>query len=128
VNILDRYPHDQNDLGATMKLIAEKLPDEFLRGVESPDHTDDKPLFPHQYLHGEREKEVMYKLNELERIFSAAENAPTKQEALKTINTAFGHRVTLSELIVGKQSAPAFKHEPSIATQAKRINPTMVSG
>lgn len=128
VNILDCYPHDKNDLGATMKLIAEKLPGEFLRGVESPDHTDDKLLFPPQCLHGEREKEVMSKLNELERIFSTAENAPTKQEALKTMNKAFGHRVTLSELIVGKQSAPAFKHEPSIATQAKRINPTMASG
>lgn len=41
VNILDRESHNGSDLTGTMKLIAVLLPEEFNRGVESPDDTDE---------------------------------------------------------------------------------------
>nr|4XJ3_A Chain A, Cyclic AMP-GMP synthase [Vibrio cholerae O1 biovar El Tor str. N16961]4XJ4_A Chain A, Cyclic AMP-GMP synthase [Vibrio cholerae O1 biovar El Tor str. N16961]4XJ5_A Chain A, Cyclic AMP-GMP synthase [Vibrio cholerae O1 biovar El Tor str. N16961] len=100
VNILDSVAHDASDLGETMKIIAKHLPSEFARGVESPDSTDEKPLFPPSYKHGPREMDIMSKLERLPEILSSAESADSKSEALKKINMAFGNRVTNSELIV----------------------------
>ncbi|WP_329604628.1 CBASS cGAMP synthase [Undibacterium luofuense] len=128
VNILDRLPHDSGDFGATMLLIATHLPSEFSNGIESPDHTDEKLLFPHFSEHGEREQQIMGKLHELKEILVEAERSATKELALKVINRAFGQRVTKSDLIVNKQSAPAFKNDPSVGDQSKRISATMSSG
>ncbi|MCJ8234687.1 hypothetical protein MPE84_10430 [Aeromonas veronii] len=128
VSILDRVPHDKNDLGATMKLLARYLPTEFSNGVESPDHTDEKPLFPPFNEHGERERGIMEKLSELAVILDDAEKCLTKPLALSSINRAFGCRVNKSDLIVSAPSAPAFAGEPSRGSQAARISSTMASG
>lgn len=128
VNILDRVPHDRTDLGATMRILAKNLPREFSSGVESPDHTDEKPLFPPSHDHGEREKAIMTTLSELDKIMDEAERSPNKDLALATINRAFGSRVIKSDLIDSATSAPAFASEPSRGTQATRISTTMASG
>lgn len=128
VSILDRIAHDKNDLGATMRTLAKYLPDEFNNGVDSPDHTDEKPLFPPQHEHGEREFNIMKKLSELRDILVEAQGCSTKELALNSINRAFGRRVVKSDLIVSMQSAPAFIHEPGRGTQATSISTTMASG
>lgn len=128
VGILDRVPHEKADLGATMKIVANQLPDEFANGVESPDHTDEKPLFPPHHEHEAREREIMEKLSELKEIISQAEEALTKELALESINRAFGRRVNKSELIISAPSAPAFAKEPTTGSQAARISTTMASG
>lgn len=128
VNILDRVPHDRTDLGATMRMLAKNLASEFFNGVESPDHTDEKPLFPPHHEHGEREKIIMARLSELEGIMDDAERSPTRDLALATINKAFGNRVVKCDLIISTASAPAFSSEPSRGTQAARISTTMASG
>ncbi|MBM4859236.1 hypothetical protein HYO44_17580 [Vibrio parahaemolyticus] len=128
VNILDRVSHDSSDLGETMKIVAKNLPDEFARGVESPDDTDEKPLFPPSSKHGRREMDIMSKLERLPSILSSAESADTKSEALKKINMAFGNRVTNSDLIVLAKALPAFAQEPSSASKPAKISSTMVSG
>ena len=128
VNILDRFASDGSDLDSTMRLVAKHLPSEFAKGIESPDHTDEKLLFPQLNEHGEREEQIMAKLNELIEILAVAEQSSTKEQALQSINRAFGDRVTLSELIVTKQSAPAFALDPSASGQPKRISGTMISG
>lgn len=128
VGILDRVPHDKGDLGATMRIVANHLPDEFANGVESPDHTDEKPLFPPRHEHEAREREIMEKLSELKGVMDQAEGSSTKELALQSINRAFGRRVTQSELIVSAQSAPAFTSEPTTGSQATRISNTMASG
>ncbi|HAS4967011.1 TPA: cyclic AMP-GMP synthase [Vibrio cholerae] len=128
VNILDSVAHDASDLGETMKIIAKHLPSEFARGVESPDSTDEKPLFPPSYKHGPREMDIMSKLERLPEILSSAESADSKSEALKKINMAFGNRVTNSELIVLAKALPAFAQEPSSASKPEKISSTMVSG
>ena len=128
VNILDRVSHDSSDLGETMKIVAKNLPDEFARGVESPDDTDEKPLFPPSSKHGRREMDIMSKLERLPSILSSAELADSKSEALKKINMAFGSRVTNSDLIVLAKALPAFAQEPSSASKPEKINSTMVSG
>lgn len=128
VNILDRVSHDSSDLGETMKVVAKNLPDEFARGVESPDDTDEKPLFPPSSEHGRREMDIMSKLECLPSILSSAESADSKSEALKKINMAFGNRVTNSDLIVLTKALPAFAQEPSSASKPEKISSTMVSG
>lgn len=128
VNILDRIPHDKNDLGATMKLIAEHLPSEFSKGVISPDKTDEKLLFPSLPELDEKERDIMIKLKNLAAILAQADNASTQELALRAINQAFGQRVTHSHLIIRKQSAPAFKVEPAVQNKAKIISTTMSSG
>lgn len=128
VNILDRVSHDSSDLGETMKIVAMNLPGEFARGVESPDDTDEKPLFPPSYEHGRREMDIMSKLERLPEILSSAESADSKSEALKKINMAFGNRVTNSDLIVLAKALPAFAQEPSSASKPEKISSTMVSG
>ncbi|MCG9575178.1 hypothetical protein L1D14_02880 [Vibrio tubiashii] len=128
VNILDRVSHDSSDLGETMKIVAKNLPGEFARGVESPDDTDEKPLFPPSYKHGRREMDIMSKLERLPEVLSSAESADSKSEALKKINMAFGNRVTNSDLIVLAKAVPAFAQEPSSASKPEKISSTMVSG
>lgn len=128
VEILDRTPHDKADLGKTMKMVAHNLSAEFSKGVESPDHTDEKPLFPPHYEHQAREREIMEKLSELKGILDQAEEAQTKELALQSISRAFGRRVTKSELIVTVQSAPAFAEAPSTGSKAASISTTMASG
>ncbi len=63
-----------------MKIVAKNLPGEFARGVESPDDTDEKPLFPPSYKHGSREMDIMSKLERLPEILSSAESADSKSE------------------------------------------------
>lgn len=128
VSILDRIAHDKDDLGATMRMLAKHLPDEFNNGVESPDHTDEKPLFPPRHKHGERELKIMEKLFELRGILVDAQGCSSKELALDSINRAFGRRVVKSDLIVSAPSAPAFVNEPSRGTQSASISTTMASG
>ncbi|WP_323158509.1 CBASS cGAMP synthase [Pseudomonas viridiflava] len=128
VSILDRIAHDKNDLGATMRMLAKYLPDEFSKGVESPDHTDEKPLFSPRIEHGERELEIMERLSELHGILIDAQQCSSKELALQSINRAFGRRVLKSDLIVSEKSAPAFANEPKRGAQATTISTTMASG
>ncbi|MCA6968410.1 hypothetical protein LF935_02075 [Pectobacterium carotovorum] len=128
VNILDKKPHDKEDLGKTMKIVAEHLPGEFMNGVMSPDDTDDKPLFPPYHEHGARENAIIERLEKLYSILLDAEAAESKSEALCIMNTAFGNRVTEISLIISEQAAPAFKAAPNSTSNPTKISSTMVSG
>lgn len=128
VSILNKNPYDSADLGATMLMVAHKLPDEFSAGVESPDPSDEKPLFPPAHQHEEWERGVMVKLRAFSALLIDAENAISKDQALTALNKAYGERVTKSELIDTKASGPAFTSPPSQASQPKAISKTMSSG
>lgn len=128
VNVLNTYAPDRDDLSKTMKTLAKHLPNEFSRGIESPDSSDEKPLFSPAAEHGPRELDIMEKLNALHTILLNAETAQTKQEALCSINGAYGDRVTKSDLIVSAPAAPAFFPEPERSATAGTISSTMTSG
>tara|TARA_R110001632_G_scaffold60284_3_gene146407 strand:- start:81626 stop:82927 length:1302 start_codon:yes stop_codon:yes gene_type:complete len=128
VKILDTYAHDESNFGETMKLIANKLPETFNAGVESPDDTDEKPLFPPFSEQDLTQKEIVNRMKELEPILIESEIAPTKSASLHKINEAFGHRVSNHELIVTKPAAPAFKDEPSVSARPQAISSTFTSG
>ncbi|WP_273024262.1 CBASS cGAMP synthase [Rheinheimera sp.] len=128
VDILDTHPTKSSDLHHALKVVIAQLPGRFLAGVESPDESDKHLLFPRQQDHGPREQLVIAKLRELQQVLSEAEYANSKAEALRTINKAFGQRVTNAELIVLKQAAPAFSHEPRKDPVPVKISPTMKSG
>jgi hypothetical protein len=128
VKILDEVAHDSNDISATMKIVAEYLPMEFARGVESPDDTAENLLFPCLSEHSKRENDIMEKLNLLPTILRNAEVAGSKESALELMNQAFGNRLIDIDLIVSKQAAPAFAKESAIARSPAIISTTMVSG
>lgn len=128
VKILDTHAHDETNFGETMKLIANKLPETFNAGVESPDDTDEKPLFPPFSEQDLTQKEIVNRMSELESILIESEIAPTKSASLHKINEAFGHRVSNHELIVTKPAAPAFKDEPSVSAKPQAISSTFTSG
>jgi hypothetical protein len=128
VKILDTHAHDETNFGETMKLIANKLPETFNAGVESPDDTDEKPLFPPFSEQDLTQKEIVNRMSELESILIESEIAPTKSASLHKINEAFGNRVSNQELIVTKPAAPAFKDEPSVSAKPQAISSTFTSG
>ena len=128
VSILDKYSHDRNNFGSTMRLISSQLPYVFNAGVESPDHTDEKPLFPSYLDQNEEQKLIVKKMEALAQILAESEDAPTKLASLLKANEAFGNRVTNHELIVSKSAAPAFKDEPDGSVAPKTISTTFTSG
>ena len=128
VEVLNRVQHDTQDMGSIMKVVADNLYLEYIKGVESPDDTDEKPLFPPQSEHAAREKEIVDKLKMLPNILYQAEQAETKVLALNILSEAFGDRVTDYNLIKVAHAAPAFREEPSQSRTPTKISSSMVSG
>ncbi|WP_353614507.1 CBASS cGAMP synthase [Mangrovibacter phragmitis] len=128
VYILDREAHNGADLAGTMKLVARLLPGEFNRGVESPDDTDEKLLFPADSDQNKHQRAIVETMRNLHGILLDAENAESREDALRKINEAFGKRVTNASLITSSAAAPAFLNSPSKEPASKKINETMVSG
>ncbi|RFS77886.1 hypothetical protein D0U00_17175 [Leclercia adecarboxylata] len=128
VNILDTHDHDDSDLTGTMKLVARLIPDEFCKGLESPDDTDEKLLFPAECDQNVHQRTIVETMRSLEGILCDAETSGSREEALRTINKAFGKRVTNALLITTIAAAPAFQSLPSKEQAPVKINNTMVSG
>lgn len=128
VTILDSTYHNPTNFGETMMVVAENLSATFRAGVESPDESDERPLFPCWYEHTERESLIIQKMDEFKETLKKAYSASNKQEALFILNSMYGDRVQDSSLIILEQSAPAFAIEPAIATEPFKISSTMKSG
>ncbi|PEN23582.1 CBASS cGAMP synthase [Klebsiella grimontii] len=128
VNILDREEHNGSDLAGTMKLVARLLPDEFCDGLESPDDTDEKLLFPAECDHNVHQRTIVKTMRNLHGILLDAELSVSREDALRKINEAFGKRVSNASLITSIVAAPAFHNSPSKEQAPTKINKTMVSG
>lgn len=128
VNILDREEHNGSDLAGTMKLVARLLPDEFCDGLESPDDTDEKLLFPAECDHNVHQRTIVKTMRNLHGILLDAELSVSREDALRKINEAFGKRVSKASLITSIIAAPAFHNSPSKEQAPTKINKTMVSG
>ena len=128
VEVLNRVQHDTQDMGSIMKVVADNLYFEFINGVESPDDTDEKPLFPPQSEHTDRERDIVERLKMLPSILRQAEQSETKALALAILSEAFGSRVSDSSLIKGVHAAPAFREEPSQSRHPSKISSSMISG
>lgn len=97
----------QKTLARFNNTIAKELHQTFKNGVESPDESDERPLFPHYHEHGDKEREII-KMEHLAVSLEDAIYANTKQDALNLLNLRFGERVTNTDLIVSQTAAPAF--------------------
>ncbi|MGK4233168.1 CBASS cGAMP synthase [Providencia hangzhouensis] len=128
VNILNKEIHDGSNLTETMKLVAKLLPDEFSRGLQSPDDTDEKLLFPAEQDQNVHQRSIVNTMKNLHGILLDAECTNTRDEALLKINKGFGQRVTNASLITSIVAAPAFQVSPSKEPEPVKINKTMVSG
>ena len=127
VDILDRTTVDPKDFGQLMLTVARKLPDTFYNGVESPDDSDERPLFPPYYKHEAKDKEVIMKLNELVKSLEFAYAAPTKQDALNILNGEYGDRVQDVSLVVSQTAAPAYESMPIKSESPTTISKSMKS-
>ena len=127
VDIADRTELDTKDFGSIMLTVAKELPFVFRSGVESPDSNDERPLFPHIDVHEKKHTETISKLEELASSLESAYNAQTKQEALNTLNSKYGNRVTNSDLIVSQVAAPAYESAPIKAESSTTISKSMKS-
>ncbi|OBU30147.1 CBASS cGAMP synthase [Photobacterium kishitanii] len=128
VEVLQQHSVDAQDMGETMKVVADNLYQEFLKGVESPDDTDERPLFPPESQHTNRERDIVGKLRLLPEQLREAERAESKSDALSKLSLVFGERVFDQELIKHKAAAPAFSQEPTKANSSTQISSSMVSG
>ncbi len=128
VEVLQQHSVDAQDMGETMKVVADNLYQEFLKGVESPDDTDERPLFPTESQHTSRERDIVDKLRLLPEQLREAERAESKSDALSKLSLVFGERVFDRELIKHKAAAPAFGQEPTKENSSTQISSSMVSG
>ena len=128
VEVLQQHGAEAQDMGETMKVVANNLYCEFLNGVESPDETDERPLFPPKSQHTNREQDIIDKLRLLPEQLREAEMAASKSDALSKLSLVFGDRVFDKELIKHKAAAPAFSQQPTKATSSTQISSSMVSG
>lgn len=128
VSILNQKYVDHQDFGATMLTVAKELPMAFRNGVESPDDTDERPLFPPFYEQTREQQKIVEQMQVLVENLEKAFFAETKQKALDILNLNFGNRVTDCSLIVPQVAAPAFESEAAKASSVFQINPTMKSG
>ncbi|WP_312584498.1 CBASS cGAMP synthase [Acinetobacter sp.] len=127
VNVLENNKVDTTDFGSIMQTVTEKLPDVYRSGVESPDESDERPLFPSLANHGDKEKEIVKKLEELADSLNKALDAESKKDALSILNSNFGDRVTNSDLIVYQAAAPAYLSEPERSKSSAVISKSMTS-
>ena len=128
VNILNQTVVHSDDFGKTMFIIAQELPKVFRSGIDSPDESDERPLFPSSDFHQEKERQIIQKMEAFSLSLEAAFLAESKLAALNILNSNFGNRVQDHGLIVNQNAAPAFDSEPSQAKAAFQISSTMKSG
>lgn len=127
VNVLDRIPHDGSDMTGTMKILAGELPQVFRNGVESPDETDEKPLFPALADQQSREQDIVEKLDNLLGLLSDVEVASSKEEALSKLGFIFGKRVQDTNLIEKDLKGEVLKSPAEKTNRPQRIAVTMAS-
>lgn len=128
VEVLQQKAVDTQDMGDIMKVVADNLYLEFLKGVKSPDETDERPLFPPEHQHTDIEQDIISKLRLLPDQLREAERAESKSDALSKLSLVFGERVFDKELIKHKAAAPAFSQRPTKETSSTQISSSMVSG
>lgn len=130
VEILDEVIHDPKNFGTTIELLAIKLPDKFRSGIESPDDSDEKPLFPAigSKEYGSKEKMIVDQLEEFNKLLQNAKNSSTKEDALKYLNQAFGERVYDASLITKQPVDDVYSIEPESTIAPISISPTVKSG
>lgn len=127
VEVLDRTHHDGSDMTDTMKVLARELPQVFRRGVESPDETDEKLLFPASEDHQPRELDIVERLDQLLDLLSDAEGASSKEDALAKLSLIFGDRVQDALLIEEDLKSEVLKSPAEKANKPQRISVTMTS-
>lgn len=118
---------DGKDLGLVMAEVIDKLPEQLSNGVESPDPSDQRPLFPDISQHNNKEREILTATKYLQSQFVAASTAQTKDECTSLLRSIFGERGISVELITVLAAAKVYNSPAQISEPAK-IDRTMKSG
>jgi hypothetical protein len=127
VDTLGQSPLDGKDLGSVMQAVAISLPEQLNIGVESPDPSDERPLFPDRSQHNDKQRAIVDIASNLKVFLHDALTAPTKEEASRHLHSIFGERGVNSALITSILAAPVYK-KPAKKSEPAKIEQTMTSG
>ncbi|MCG9649842.1 hypothetical protein L1D24_14865 [Vibrio brasiliensis] len=127
VDTLGQLSLDGRDLGLVIKAVANNLVDQLNNGVESPDPSDERPLFPNISEHDDKQRSIVEAAGKLDMYLDEAITAQTREEAVTFLNQVFGKRGINSELLVTALAAPIYL-TPAEQSDAAEIEESMTSG
>jgi hypothetical protein len=128
VDILDKYPASPENFSEVMSVISKHLASELRKGVNSPDESDIKPLFPLFRDQDEKQKAIIAKAEEFKLYLDLSLTAASKEEALERLSYLFGNRVSDPELIIPKKASKTLNSNVIINNAPARITNTLTSG
>ena len=116
---------DGKDLDLVMHEVVKALPIQLVNGVESPDPSDDRPLFPSRNEHDEYHQKIVDAASMLSEKLKTASAVASKTEAGLLLKELFGDRGVDDELIkpiitAHVYSTPATKSNPAIIKQTMK--------
>ncbi|WP_316677290.1 CBASS cGAMP synthase [uncultured Tolumonas sp.] len=119
---------DTKDHSELLLKVTEQLATKLSSGVQSPDDTDSRLLFPKESMNGETVAEVIDKAKNLyKQLHFALNNTSSKGEVLQILNGLFGKGVVREELIKPYSAMPAYQQPPQ-HQQKKQMSESMKSG
>lgn len=127
VDTLGQLPLDGKDLGLVIKVVANNLANQLNTGVESPDPSDERPLFPDSSLHDDKQRSIVEAAINLDLYLQAAMTAQSREEASSFLSRVFGERDIDPALLVSAVAAPIYA-TPADRSQPAEIQKTMTSG
>jgi hypothetical protein len=127
VDTLGQSPLDGKDLGLVIKAVASNLANQLNEGVESPDPSDERPLFPDSSEHNDYQRSIVEAAKNLDLSLHTAMTAQTRGDAFSFLNRVFGERGINISLLVSALAAPAYAMTAEKSEPAE-IEKTMTSG
>ncbi|MEZ8142869.1 CBASS cGAMP synthase [Enterovibrio sp. FF113] len=127
VDTLGQSPLDGKDLGLAINAVASNLAKQFNAGVESPDPSDERPLFPDSSQHNEKQRNMVEAALKLELFLHAAMTAQTREDASRYLSHVFGERGISTTLLNSTFAAPVYA-TPADKSIPAEIEKTMTSG
>ncbi|CAH6895231.1 Cyclic GMP-AMP synthase [Vibrio chagasii] len=127
VDTLGQSPLDGKDLGLVIKAVASNLANQLNEGVESPDPSDERPLFPDSSEHNDYQRSIVEAAKNLDLSLHTAMTAQTRGDAFSFLNRVFGKRGIDISLLVSALAAPAYEMTAEKSEPAE-IEKTMTSG
>lgn len=120
VDTLGQSPLDDKNLGLVIKAVASNLANQFNAGVESPDPSDERPLFPDSSEHDDNHRNIVEAAVKFDLYLNSSMTAKTKDKAFSLLSRIFGERGIDISLLVSTLAAPVY------ATSAEKSKPTEI--
>ncbi|HIF9442348.1 TPA: CBASS cGAMP synthase [Photobacterium damselae] len=127
VDTLGQSPLDDKDLGLVIKAVASNLANQLNAGVESPDPSDERPLFPNSSEHSVHQRSIVEAAIKFDVSLHSAMTTQIKEDAFGLLSQIFGERGIDISLLVSSLAAPVYM-TPAEKSKPTKIEKTMTSG